>query len=173
MGIFDRSEDTRLHQNYEVQKKTRQNLSNIQNVDAFATSKTSKYSISHWFCIHFRLLGFVAKRLCDRLANSVLLSVLKMWNMRCSKVNTCILRQAGRICGEASGFHRKCKRFASGRRCVRLLGVHRCKRFASGRRCVRLFCAYSPQPRRNGRSPGRSAAALSKSTAFYVARRAC
>ena len=81
-------------------------------------------------------------------------------------VNTCILRQAGRICGEVSGVHSRSKRFASGRRCVRLLGVHRCKRFASGRRCVRLFCAYLPLPRRNGRSPGRSAAATVKAQHF-------
>ena len=67
--ISDRSKDTRFHQNYEVQK-TLQNLSKIQNFDAFATSKTSKCSISHRFCRLFRLLGFVAKRLCDRLANS-------------------------------------------------------------------------------------------------------
>ena len=67
--------------------------------------------------------------------------------------------QAGPICGEVSGFHSKCTWFASGRRCVRLPCVHRCKRFASGRRCVRLLCAYIPLPRRNGRSPGRSAAA--------------
>ena len=70
--ISDRSKDTRFHQKYEV-RKTLQNLSKIQNCDAFATSKTSKYSISHRFCRLFRLLGFVAKRLCDRLANSALL----------------------------------------------------------------------------------------------------
>ena len=82
----------------------------------------------------------------------------------CFVVNMYDLRQAGRICGEVSDLHSRSKRFASGRRCVRLLGVHRCKRFASGRRCVRFFCAYLLQPRRNGRSPGRSAAALRSST---------
>ena len=81
--ISDRSKDTRFHQNYEVQK-TLQNQSKIQNVDAFATSKTSKWSISHGFCRLFRLLGFVVKRLCGRLANSVLLCRLITWNMRFS-----------------------------------------------------------------------------------------
>ena len=40
--ISDRSTDTRFQQKYEV-RKTLQNLSKSQNVDAFATSKTSKY----------------------------------------------------------------------------------------------------------------------------------
>ena len=69
--ISDRSKDTRFHQNYEIQK-TLQNLTKIQNVDAFATSKTSKCSISHRFYKLFRLLEFVAKRPCDRLTNSAL-----------------------------------------------------------------------------------------------------
>ena len=77
-------------------------------------------------------------------------------------VNACILRQASRTGGEALVFQRKCAGVASGRRCVRLPCVHRCKRFASGRRCVRLFCGYRQLPRRNGRSPGKSAAAPSK-----------
>ena len=47
--ISDRSKDARFHQKYEV-RKTLQNLSKIQNVDAFATSKTSKCSIPHRSC---------------------------------------------------------------------------------------------------------------------------
>ena len=60
MVISDRSKDTRFHQNYEVQK-TLQNQFKIQNVHAFATSKTSKCSISHWFCRFFRLLQAVCE----------------------------------------------------------------------------------------------------------------
>ena len=77
------SKDTRFHQNYEVQQ-TPQNLSKIQNVDAFATSKTSKWLISHGFCRLFRILAFVGKRLCDSLANFVLLCWIITWNIRFS-----------------------------------------------------------------------------------------
>ena len=78
-----RSRDARFRQKYEVEK-TLQNLSKMQNVDAFATSKTSKYSISHVFYRLFRLLGFVAERLWDELVNSVSLFYKKTLNMRFS-----------------------------------------------------------------------------------------
>ena len=79
--ISARSKDTRFHKNYEVQK-TLQNLFKIQNIDAFATSKTLKCSISQGFCRLFRLLGFVVKQLCDSLANFVLLCLIITWNIR-------------------------------------------------------------------------------------------
>ena len=54
-----------------------------------------------------------------------------------------------------------------------MICVHRFKRFASGRRCVRHVCAKIQLPRRNGRSPGRSAAAPRRSAAFFERPRAC
>ena len=81
--ISARSKDTRFHKNYEFQK-TLQNLFKIQNIDAFATSKTLKCSISQGFCRLFRLLGFVVKQLCDSLPNFFLLCRIITWNIRFS-----------------------------------------------------------------------------------------